>query len=294
MATYYIDNATGNDTTGNGSVSLPWLTISKFNTACASGDTLRIFKSASTYAFPSLTSISKTWTITSYNPTTGLTGLNPNDVLIDGAAGTNQWRNSTTISTYAVGVTLKNFSGVAGGLFVANANNWTLVTTNVIFRDLALTSSGYSSGGIWSALTSSGCSWTLNGCLIYNITGNTASGLNPLFCTHQISATLNVYNTYVYLDATGTSQITYIAATNAGTLTTTYKNFILDNAGGAVAYIGGSPTYSNSCSYTSNGAISNIPSGSNNITSDPLPRDRVNRNFKLKPTSPCIGTGILI
>lgn len=283
MANYYISTS-GNDTTGDGSAGNPWQTISKFNTACASGDTCYVVTSASTYAFPDLTSISKSWTIRSVSGS-------PADVLIDGAAGTNRWRNSGTISTTAIGVTFKNLSPGGNSIFMAAANNWTLSFTDCIFRDLTLTGAGYSAGGIASCFTSTGCTFTFTSCVFYNNTGNTASGLNPLLATHQTSVTLNCYNCVFYLTNTGTSQFTYLSITNAGTLTSTVKNCIIYNSGSSLYRFAGNLTFDYNDSY---GTFSDSLSGTGNITSDPLFVNAAGYDFRLRPTSPCLDAGVIL
>lgn len=46
MATYYVDFAAGNDTTGTGASGAPWKTIAKFHTTGANGDTCKVRGSA--------------------------------------------------------------------------------------------------------------------------------------------------------------------------------------------------------------------------------------------------------
>jgi hypothetical protein len=284
MADYYISNS-GNDVTGDGSSGNPWATISKFDTASASGDTCYIVTSASTYLLPQLTTISKSYTIRSVSGT-------PTDVLLDGAASTTaRWSNSAGITTIFQDVTIKNLSQINVSAFEAGANSWLLTFTNCIIRD-TVWDPGNSRGGLTSAFVSTGCVFTFTNCVFYNNSLTDQGNKAQLLGTHQVSVTYVITNCTFYLVATGTNQFLFLLDTNAGTLTTTWKNNIIYNGGGNMTGIdGGTATYSNNCAY---GTIASIPAGANNITSDPLFADAPNANFNLRPTSPCIDTGAII
>ena len=62
MTIYYIDGATGNDTTGDGSSSLPWKTVNKGITSATAGDEIRLAKTASA---STITGADVTWTFNS-------------------------------------------------------------------------------------------------------------------------------------------------------------------------------------------------------------------------------------
>jgi hypothetical protein len=72
----------------------------------------------------------------------------------------------------------------------------------------------------------------------------------------------------------------------------TCKNSIFVNATGISfpAYTSGNGITSYSCFYS----FSTTPTGTGNITSDPLFVDPSNSNFNLRATSPCIATGTLV
>ena len=51
---YYLNADTGDDSTGDGSSSTPWLTISKAHTEASSGDTIICQDSTAEYAFSTI------------------------------------------------------------------------------------------------------------------------------------------------------------------------------------------------------------------------------------------------
>jgi hypothetical protein len=80
MAIWYTDNLTGNDTTGDGSIALPYKTINKAMTVGANGDEIRVAGSGFTALPGTCSHTSRTGT--SWNTSQNLTGLLvPGDII---------------------------------------------------------------------------------------------------------------------------------------------------------------------------------------------------------------------
>lgn len=281
MATYYIAT-TGNDTTGDGSSGNPWLTLSKAYTASAASDTI-VLKNG-TYTWNSYIS---------FNPTTNRTiqGETAGSVIIDGS--------STTVSAVALGragvtLSISNIVWQNGGIAAATVfdSNGTLTITNCVFKNLY---AGGSSNSLFGA-TSAVVTLSFVNCLFNNIYSTASSsalvGMEGHNASYPKSVTLT--NCTIYLITGGASLLDYIFFSQYAVtyFTPTVKNCVIYNG------TGGTVNYSNSisngaCTYSCNYLITSPPSGTGNITSDPLFVDAANANFKLRPTSPCIDTGTL-
>lgn len=269
MATIYLSTTSGDDsrtyTQAQAGMSTSWATMAKVHSTGVSGDTVLMdgtVASPQTYTLPADSSLAKSFSWDSYIG-------DARAVLIDGAAsGALEWRNSASITTTFLKVTLKNFAPNGISTFRANASNWTLIWTGTFFRDWVITSS-FSSGGIWSGFTSTGCSGAFTNCQFYDCSLSGSGGHNTFLCTHQVSASLSVVNCTFDFAATGTNQFNNLATTNAGTLTSTWKNNVFYNTGSAIpAVAGGTPTFTSN--YYSTGAFTSVPSGTGNTV---LPGD---------------------
>jgi hypothetical protein len=104
------------------------------------------------------------------------------------------------------------------------------------------------------------------------------------------------FNNNTYYN-TGAYALTINQATGDADTTLVYKNniFYKDTVGGVAALTINTPTscpftYQNNCAYN----CTAVPTGTGNITTDPLFVDLTNSNFNLRPTSPCIDGGVLI
>lgn len=128
MATYYINQDSGNDTTGNGSLATPWQTMSKAHTSSATGDTITLLPSVAVYTFPDLTiGKSLTWKATAIG-----------DAIIDGTAGAASW----TLGVYSL--TLENliFQNVTTSalamFYTAVTASKTILFKNCRFKNIIL------------------------------------------------------------------------------------------------------------------------------------------------------------
>ena len=283
MATYYIAT-TGNDTTGNGSSGNPWATISKAFTSSADGDT--IVCAAGTYTWVSQ-NFSTGRTVQGATLSNGLP-----TTIFDGGSGNIDWRwSGTMVFTNIMFQNLINTSSKASVFYTNNSvSNKTATFTNCVFKTIKFYSN-FVTGG-------------------FNATSNTYAFVNCLFW--------NVYNTSgignyqgVFMDATGSGTITLtgcvmyfgsgywtndslstIVMVNQSTWSLTIKNTIIQNASGTtMKWSGGTGTYTQSVTYCCLNSLTSGPSGTGNITSDPLFVDAAGGNFRLRPTSPCLNTG---
>ena len=265
MATYYIAT-TGNDSTGNGSSSTPWLTLSKAYTSSTTGDTI-IVKDG-TYTFATATMSNRT-----------IQAANNGLAIFDGASATALW----TLSNMALtGLVFQNFSYNSGnaGLFSFGAS---VSFSNCIFKSLTVGTSYRAS--LFYTLTASS-TLTLTSCVIYAITSSGGGG--GLFDVFNSPSGVSIALTgvVVYGSVTGSSRLAFIFQLT-GSPTIAVKNSIFNNASGGTCTWGGGNTATYTCCYN----LTSGPTGTGVITSDPLFVDAAGGNFRLRPTSPCLNTG---
>jgi len=127
--------------------------------------------------------------------------------------------------------------------------------------------------------------------LFKNIYGYTGAGHTvndyALFNLAQSGSAMNITNCTFYVTTVTSNGLFYYFA--SGSSSVVKNNIIYASSSCPIATgISGTFTFNNNDTY--NGT--SIPSGSNNITSDPKFIDPVNDNFNLKPSSPCRNTGI--
>jgi hypothetical protein len=285
MAIKYIAT-TGNDTTGDGSLALPWLTFAKALTGTSAGDTITVGAGTFTWATASVTNriVIGSTTFSSGLPTT----------IFDGAAGNIIWTldGTTAISN----IMFQNATRTSFyGFFEGAANNSASSTfTNCVFRNLTLYN-GNTQVCVIAKSTGNSCSLTVTNCLFYALTGwivNTVHALCKM--RNGTGGTVTLTGNTVYLPS-GQLAATLFEGNSATTSTLTCKNNIIYNATGAAITWGASltgytQTLNNNCLVN----ITSAPTNTNGITSDPLFIDPANGNFNLRPTSPAIDTGLAV
>jgi hypothetical protein len=269
MATYYINMDSGSDSTGTGTALLPWKTISKAYSMSTTGDTIYLQASSGLYVPVGI-----------YNRT--LTAASLGSAVIDGT-GLNSLASGGTV--YVNNLKLQNMVGAyEAGFFKMYGGTWTF--TNTQFHNYSDPSNGgifYSRDG-WG-----GSSYTLNMTRCF-FTGNITATFGAIAGSYSHSSYVNLCNCVFYHQTTDSFSGVGALFFN---IVATLKNNIFVNLKPATTipfrYSGyGSATGDHNCK---NGLFSYMPSGTGDITSDPMFVDAANNNFNLRPASPCIGTG---
>lgn len=303
MATIYL-SPTGDDTTGDGTSGTPYKTLFKCISVASNGDT--IYHKAGTY-----TNLGTKTTITKSLTITGASG-----VVIDVSAYPADYNGATFVHSVDVtwsGLTIDKYtygsdtSYATDALFERSVDDVNLTLNNMIISNSKHKArAGYDRGGLIStglgASPKYGGSITLNRCLFYNIeqygvANPTASGymINSVGSAAK-PTTFNVINCTFHFRAptTGNSAsngIWHYCVYN----TVNWKNNIIYNeTGGTFNWANYVSSTTTNYNYNDSYLLTGTPSGTGNITSDPLFIDLTNRNFHLRPSSPCVGTGQVI
>ncbi len=299
MATYYINQDSGNDTTGNGSLATPWQTMSKAHTSSATGDTIIMMPSVNVYTFPSLTiGKSLTWRA-------AIIG----DAIIDGTAGAASW----TTGIYSL--TLENLifqnvtTNALGMFYMSGTGTRDLLFKNCIFRDIVLGVNNNNSSIILNLAPASKITQNVDliACSFENIT-TPYSGIDSQIATIANNSSANgseinfsMVNCGIYMPAAtyqlkNIVQHVYPASGDALTI----DNTIIDNMSGATVRFMqsyGNVTYqrvinstfqnitSPPTTFTNNlYNISTNPTGTN-YTSGLLYADVASGDYRLQPDS---------
>lgn len=290
MATYYLNADTGNDTTGSGTSGSPWLTISKAHASASSGDTIICQDATATYSF--------TTQIFTKNLT--IRGLqdDASGAVFNGGDSNYRWHAnfSTTVQVAFDRLTFENITTAGAGTYQNILGFLKQTTTNCVFRNIinSVANGGTSSPGIVGPEYLSGVqdtAITVQNCLFYNLSGGSPT-LAIALQTNGGNDTgyMYWYNNTVYADGSYSSG-NFFAGGGSTALDYQSKNNIFYCTSSVAYRTGGSnPIFSNNDTYN----VTSVPSGTGNITSDPLFVDSANDNFNLRPTSPCIDTGVLL
>lgn len=283
MPTYYINADTGNDTTGNGSSGTPWKTFAKGLTSSTTGDTLYLQSATATYNFMYQ---SGSYAGGSYTARI-IQGQSSSTVVFDGAGGSSIFHFSGNWSFSDV--TFQNVvsSSTYGVFGYSNQSSLDGVCTfnRCIFKNITISGGGGYGQGFTSTYSNDGNGWVFNTCSFYNIKNTTAP---KSFFGGNATNTLSLINCTIAITDTSNYPTTLFD----NTVSLTVKNTIIANFSGGTVNFGSPTVVSNT--YNDFYLMTSAPSGSNNITTDPLLVDAVNGNLNLRPTSPCIDTGTLL
>lgn len=287
MATYYINADTGNDTTGDGSSSSPWLTISHAKDNVVDNDTIVCQNATAAYLFEQLD--------IDYGIT--IKGESAEGVVFSTtSAQQSGW--ALTGDNY---ITLK-FITFANIEISHNDNTYVLTAENsgatmeiisCVFRDITInTTAGFNwASGIINKLYLYS-TYIITGCIFYNIENRgiiVRKEQNGLYT--DIS-----FNNCVFNFTTATNTDILIGQNDPPT---SFKNCIIYNNTAnnkSIAtysnHLGVNTSFDYNCVY---GLFSNPITGTGNLlNTDPLFIDPAANNYNLSPTSPCIDAGTLI
>jgi len=296
MPTFFIAPAShattpGNDTTGTGTSLLPWLTISKAHTSAATGDTI-ICKNG-TY----------TWSSQTFTKSLIIQAENSGLAIFDGAAASFAWTfGSITIST--IGIIFQNASrtSASGYIFTSGSASAVVLFSRCSFLTLSIDGGAFALGGIFGVSQNAvSCQWSFVSCLLNNPIKNNTSH-QQIFSTVDPSGddvvSLSIESCVVYLSTTGGLAMNSIIAANyAGRVLLRLVNNIIFNGTGnslSMTTTGNSGSFSTTANYNDFHNITSPPSGTGNITTDPLFENPAGGNFNLRPTSSSQNVGTLV
>lgn len=303
MATIYL-SPSGNDTTGAGTSGNPYKTLFKSISVSSNGDT--IYHLTGTYtSLGTIAAITKSLTITGASGVVIDLSAYPagsyGSIFVHSADVT--W-SGLTIDKYLYG---NDTANATYALFERGVDDVNVTFNNMIISNAKHKArSGYDRGGLISTGLGSvgkyGGSYTFNRCLFYNIeqygvASPTVSGymINSVG-TASKPVTFNVTNCTFHFRSPSSGNSASNGIWHYCTYNTiNWKNSIIYNeTGGTFNWTNYTASTTTNYNYNDSYLLTGAPSGTGNITSDPLFVDLTNRNFRLRPTSPCIGTGTVV
>ena len=301
MATYYINADSGNDTTGDGSSALPWLTFGKAHTSATTGDTVILQPASAVYTFASVT-FAKSLTVKA---------AAIGDAIFDGTAGAAAWTTGIYSLTLQNLVFMNVTTNQFGMFYLSGTASRDVIVQNCIFRDIILGANNNSAAIITNLAPSSQITQNvlLVACSFENIT-TPYSGIDTQIATMSNNSNpngsainFNMINCGVYLPAAtyqlkNIVQHIYPAALDSLTM----DNVILDNLSGNTVnfakYYGASASTYNRVSHSCFNNITSPPNaftgGTGNTTSAPSYADVSGGDYRLQPNGVGSFEGVLI
>lgn len=299
MATVYI-SPTGNDTTGDGSESTPWATLTKARAETASQDT--IIALAGTYDWATIGDLDGDRILR------GATG-NPEDVIFDGGGASIEFNISTatTLAPCTVeGITFTdadNRTPPIGQRGIINVSNGTteqlILIRNCIFHNLrsqnvnrlgSIVSIGLNNRDI--------CHTRFESCLFYDMKKVNGHPSGVFLGINQFEHTFEFVNCTWHTDEQTDVLTDLVYETNDLTdpISVTFKNCILSNeSAGSIRFCrvtDGRVSDDNCCIYASPNSWTSLPTlDAGTITTNPQFVDAPSRDYRLRPGSPCLFTG---
>lgn len=286
MADWFINSDNGDNSTGDGSSGSPWETLAYAYTQASDGDTIYVQAADATYAWANLT------------PTNGITlsGVSgdPTDAIFDGGdGGTVHWKLQSDWTFENVTFRNAQHSRDWDGMWeIMNDSN--LVFTNCIVHDI-LNAAGQDIDGLTGVIQfeyedDTAKTLTLTNCLFYDIRSFNANPSNrSIIGSGSAGASTTITGCTFDLSVYDGNQLAMFSdnkAAGSNVITATQSIFYSDTESFAFGDSTDGSSYSHNCYYnvTDKG-------GTGSTTSDPLFIDAANSNYKLRPTSPCVGTG---
>jgi hypothetical protein len=275
MATYYISPA-GDDSTGDGSIGTPWATVggAAGKVGVVSGDTIYLLDG--TYLLTQAT-MDKSLTFT---------GSSAENVILDGADAE---LAATLYAVTAGGCTFSNitFTNIlVWNTGVIETHSGTTTIQNCIFHNLGVRGAADNAGIIKSRAAGT---VNISNCVFRDIRGDAGGGNNIMFVCVS-GAIFSILNCIIYLyDVVPLTAITTGAGANSNWV---LKNNIISNYVGSIDFKRSDDTFA--ASYNCFYGFTDLPTGTGNITANPLFVDKENNVFELRRLSPCRNAGIIV
>lgn len=209
MATYYVDPTSGNDSTGDGTSALPWLTVSKANTESTTGDTIVIKSGTHTMTESTMSNFTQSRTYTGQT----VAGVNVTILDLDGSfmdrvplgsnGATINFNNLNIININTTDLSLITTSSV----FTIGFTGMTLSLSNIKVNNVALGSNAATNTAGWygclfgtefvSSGALEGTIITMSRCEFGNMgqVSGTSVGCSGFFGSYVVDAVdLRIYN----------------------------------------------------------------------------------------------------
>ena len=293
--TYYINADTGDDSTGDGSSSNPWLTLAYAYDNSTTGDTIYCQNATATYSFVSDTVSART-----------IQGESATGVVFDAGASKQGWAIGNGTFTLD-NLTIQNYLGDVskGTMFPVNtADGSTITFSRLIFKDIILGGqTNENRGGLIGSASygSATATITIKGCLFDDVQRLGTSSLVALVLGAGGTTTVNFFNNTVYKETSGdtVAVIIYCSVSLGDWSYNTKNNIFYNGTTGTLTFRNetygattGTKILDHNDFYGDWGAKDS--GETNGLTSDPLFLDAINGDFRLRLSSPCIDAGTLI
>lgn len=290
MADIYF-SPTGNDTTGDGSSGNPYETLSKAFTEASDGDTL--YAMDGTHTFVSQSFSGKNVYLKGQNkPVYDTTQTYNYRGAVFDAGGSNTAALTNIGNLYELSdIIFANHgdgttSNVSGILFNNDSGISTIIQRCVFTQNYIHTTSG--NGTFLLAIQAEDT--IISSCIFANNYTKSGANYTGIFRRPNTGNICYAYNNVFYFNGP-TYEIGYAVYTpGAGAGSMASKNNIFVGGNCVSMDVGTSGLFDYNCAYD----CTNVPSGTGNITDDPLFIDAGNDDFRLQLTSPCRGAGGLI
>lgn len=293
MATICI-SPTGNDTTGTGSEINPYATVAKAHTVGANGDTVKHLGGGAI-----------AWVAQTFFKALTVEGHSDGSSIFDGtlATGLNNFAWLAQNGALTVrNLEFRNLFGCGAVVFDVRSGAQFLID-NCNIHDLSFVNYDYGTGVAGSTNVVAGSLMKIIASDIHHIE-SAATNEGSVFCAVGGSGAmdLQLYNSVVYLDATGGSRLRQLLE-NVFNYSGRYdfKNSVIWNDGSTMyqsGYPGASLTLTN-CIYSNDTITGGAPGTTpetliNTVNEDPLLQDAANGDFRTRRGSRCRSSGVAL